>query len=83
MASRLAAYLGSELRGQLLKRQGDLLVIDRVSRGRAPKEIRVEPKRAEPRDTLELLTNILVPGHSVPITGEVCYSRSSARLAVA
>jgi hypothetical protein len=42
---RAADYLAAELRGQLLHREVDLLVEDRMSRGRAPKEIRVRPPR--------------------------------------
>ena len=42
---RAADFLGSELRGQLLARQVDLIIEDRMSRGRAQKIIPVRPPR--------------------------------------
>ncbi|MGH9380496.1 MAG: ATP-binding protein [Thermoanaerobaculia bacterium] len=41
---RAATYLASELRGQLLGRRVDLVVEDRMSRGRAQKVIHVKPR---------------------------------------
>jgi len=42
---RAADYLAAELRGQLLSRDVELVVEDRMSRGRAPKWITVRPLR--------------------------------------
>ncbi len=44
---RIADYLAAELRGQLLMRPVDLIVHDKVARGRAAKVMRVEPMRYE------------------------------------
>jgi len=44
-AKRIADYLASELRGQLLARSVTLTIHDRVARGRAPKTLTVEPIR--------------------------------------
>lgn len=40
---RIADYLAAELRGQLLSRQVQVIVHDRVARGRAPKTLEVVP----------------------------------------
>ena len=45
VARRAADYLASELRGQLLERGVDLVVDDRMARGRARKSITVKPPR--------------------------------------
>ena len=45
VARRAADYLASELRGQLLERGVDLVVDDRMARGRARKSINVKPPR--------------------------------------
>jgi hypothetical protein len=45
VARRAADYLASELRGQLLAREVDLVVDDRMARGRARKSITVKPPR--------------------------------------
>ncbi len=42
---RAADYLSSELRGQLLAREVDLVIEDRISRGRAQKIVPVRPPR--------------------------------------
>ena len=42
---RLAVYLAGELRGQLLSRDVDLVIHDRIGRGLAQKLIRVKPQR--------------------------------------
>jgi hypothetical protein len=42
---RLAVYLAGELRGQLLARDVELLIHDRIGRGLAQKRIRVQPQR--------------------------------------
>lgn len=45
IARRAAEYLASELRGQLVDRQVDLVVEDRIARGRADKIVPVQPRR--------------------------------------
>ena len=45
VARRAADYLASELRGQLLAREVELVVDDRMARGRARKSIAVKPPR--------------------------------------
>ena len=59
---RAADYLAAELRGQLLARDVELLVEDKMARGRAPKLVRVEPRRFL-GERLEGLGPIEVPGH--------------------
>ena len=49
VARRAADYLASELRGQLLERGVDLVVDDRMARGRARKSITVKPPRFQGR----------------------------------
>ena len=44
-ARRAADYLGSELRGQLLAHQAQVLIYDGVARGRATKVVEVQPRR--------------------------------------
>ncbi len=71
---RAADYLGSELRGQLLSREVDLIVEDRMSRGRAQKVIPVRPPRFL-GDRLDGLGPVDVPGYppirfEVYVTGE-------------
>ncbi len=44
-ARRASVYLGSELRGQLLAREVELWVHDRMARGRAPRRLAVEARR--------------------------------------
>jgi len=66
---RAADFLGSELRGQLLARNVDLVIEDRMSRGRSQKIVPVRParflgQRVEGIDSLE------VAGHS-PIRCEI------------
>ena len=71
---RAADYLGSELRGQLLSREVDLIVEDRMSRGRAQKMVPVRPPRFL-GDRLNGLGPVDVPGYppirlEVYVTGE-------------
>ena len=66
---RAADYLGSELRGQLLSREVDLIVEDRMSRGRAQKVIPVQPPRFL-GERLDGLGPVEVPGYP-PIRLEV------------
>jgi hypothetical protein len=58
---RIADYLGSELRGQLLSRDVQLLVEDRISRGRSQKLLEVRRPRflGQP---IEALGPVVVPG---------------------
>jgi hypothetical protein len=57
---RLGDYLGSELRGQLLERKVKLRIIDRVARGKAPKDFLVVPQRFRGRPILK--EELPVPG---------------------
>jgi len=59
---RAADYLGAELRGQLLSRSVDLVVEDRMSRGRSQKIIPVTPPRFL-GERLEGIGPVEVPGH--------------------
>jgi hypothetical protein len=69
---RAAEYLASELRGQLLARQVDLVVEDRMSRGRAPKRVPVRPPRFL-GERLDGIGPVEVPGHP-PIRLEVYFT---------
>lgn len=60
-ARRIADYLAAELRGQLLARDVEILVYDRIARGRAPKVLRVEPVRFSGQ-LLDLPKQVDVPG---------------------
>ena len=66
---RAADYLSAELRGQLLSREVDLIVEDRMSRGRAQKVIPVRPPRFL-GERLDGLGPVEVPGYP-PIRLEV------------
>lgn len=76
-AARAADYLASELRGQLLARDVELLVLDRISRGRSRKQIVVRPPRFL-GERIEGLGPIDVPDHS-PIRLEVYLRHRSDR----
>ncbi|MBZ5639309.1 MAG: ATP-binding protein [Acidobacteriia bacterium] len=69
---RAADYLASELRGQLLSRDVELVVEDRMSRGRAQKIIPVRPPRFL-GERVEGLARLDVPGHP-PVRLEVYFS---------
>jgi hypothetical protein len=60
---RAADYLASELRGQLLAREVDLSVHDRMARGRAPKLVPVRPPRFL-GERIEGLGPVEVTGHA-------------------
>lgn len=60
---RAADYLASELRGQLLAREVDVSVEDRMARGRAEKTIQVRPLRFL-GERLDGIGPVPVPGHS-------------------
>ncbi len=66
---RAADYLASELRGQLLAREVDLRVEDRMSRGRAQKIIPVRPPRFL-GERVAGLSSLEIPG-SPPVRLEV------------
>lgn len=66
---RAADYLAAELRGQLLARTVELLVEDRISRGRAQKLVPVKPPRFL-GERLEGIGPVEVPGHP-PIRFEI------------
>lgn len=66
---RAADFLASELRGQLLARDVDILVEDKMSRGRAQKIVPVRPPRFL-GEKLEGFTFVDVPGHP-PIRMEI------------
>lgn len=72
LGRRAADYLASELRGQLLAREVDLVVEDRMSRGRAQKTIRVRPPRFL-GERLEGIGPVEVPDHP-PIRMEIYYT---------
>ncbi|PYT07279.1 MAG: hypothetical protein DMF49_08555 [Acidobacteria bacterium] len=59
---RAADYLASELRGQLLAREVNLLIDDRMSRGRARKSIAVRPPRFL-GERIEGIGPLEVPGY--------------------
>lgn len=66
---RMQSYLASELRGQLLRRAVELVILDRVARGTARKVYSVEPKRFRGK-LLEELEELAVPERS-PATVEL------------
>lgn len=85
-ARRAGDYLASELRGQLLHRSVDVVLEDKMSRGRAPKTLRVRPPRFL-GERLEGIDSIDVPGHAtirleVYITGDDNESEGSPALAL-
>jgi len=59
---RAADYLAVELRGQLLSRQVEVEVEDRMSRGRAPKRVVVRPPRFL-GERIEGIGGVEVPGY--------------------
>jgi hypothetical protein len=68
-AGRAADYLAAELRGQLLAREVELVIEDKIARGRAQKLIRVRPPRFL-GERVDSLTAVAVPGHP-PIRLEI------------
>ncbi len=73
-ARRASDFLASELRGQLLARNVELIVEDRMARGRSPKYLSVRPPRFL-GERLEGLGPVEVPGHppirlEIYLTGE-------------
>jgi hypothetical protein len=61
-ARRIADYLASELRGQLLSREIEILVHDGIARGRAPKVLPVQPVRFSGQ-RLEVTESLAVDGY--------------------
>jgi len=72
---RAADYLASELRGQILSRKLDLVVEDRMSRGRSQKMNPVRPVRFL-GEKLEGLGPIPIPGHA-PVRLEIYLAEGS------
>jgi hypothetical protein len=68
-ARRASDYLASELRGQLLARDVELIVEDRMARGRATKFVAVKPPRFL-GERLEGIGPVEIPGHP-PIRLEI------------
>ena len=77
---RIADYLSSELRGQLLRRDVEVSVHDDVARGTAQKVFRVVPRKFS-GEPLALPAEIEVPGHG-PIKVEIYLARGAERPAV-
>jgi hypothetical protein len=71
--ARLASYLGSELRGQLLARDVELVVRDGMARGLAQKRFDVRPKRFL-GEKLDVPSSIDVAGHA-PLSVELYFVR--------
>ncbi|MGH9462155.1 MAG: ATP-binding protein [Vicinamibacteria bacterium] len=69
---RAADYLGAELRGQLLARDVDLVVEDKIARGRARRSVSVKPPRFL-GERLEGLGPLEVPGYP-PIRLEIYFT---------
>jgi hypothetical protein len=83
---RAADYLAAELRGQLLSRAVEVIVEDRMSRGRAQKVIPVRPPRFL-GDRLEGIGPVEVPGYppirfEIYLSGERSEGEAAAGLAV-
>ncbi len=62
-ARRMNEFLASELRGQLLSRDIEVIVHDRIARGRAPKVLTVRPVRFS-GERLDLPDSIAIEGYS-------------------
>jgi hypothetical protein len=85
-ARRASDYLAAELRGQLLGRSVEVVVEDRMSRGRSPKLLRVRPPRFL-GERLEGLGPVEVEDHApvkleIYLTGELTNGDSSPPLAL-
>lgn len=78
--ARLASYLGSELRGQLLAREVTLVIHDGMARGLAQKRFEVRPHKFL-GERLELPTEIDVPGYA-PILVELHLARGDTSASV-
>jgi hypothetical protein len=85
-ARRAADYLAAELRGQLLGRKVDVVVEDKIARGRSPKLLRVRPPRFL-GERLEGLGTVEIEGHApvkleIYLTGEYANGDPSPPLAL-
>jgi hypothetical protein len=78
--ARLASYLGSELRGQLLQRQVTLTVHDGIARGLAQKEWIVRPRRFL-GERLDVPAEMAVEGFA-PLRVELHLARGDEEAAV-
>lgn len=78
--ARLASYLGSELRGQLLARDVELVVRDGMARGLAQKRFDVRPKRFL-GEKLDIPASIEAAGHA-PLSVELYFVRGEPDAAV-
>ena len=78
--ARLASYLGSELRGQLLSRHTQLVVHDGMARGTSQKRFEVHPRRFL-GEKLDLPSEIPVAGYA-PIRVEIYIARGQTDAAV-
>ncbi len=86
VARRAADYLASELRGQLLFRDVNLVIEDRIARGRAQKVIEVRPRRFL-GERIEETGPIEVPGYppiqlEIYLVGENGDADAQGRIAV-
>lgn len=77
VARRAADYLASELRGQLLARDVELTLSDRMTRGRGLKDVRVRPPRFL-GERLQGIGPLEIPGHP-PVRFEVYLTGDDAR----
>jgi hypothetical protein len=63
-ARRASDYLAGELRGQLLGRNVEVVVDDKMARGRSPKSLRVRPPRFL-GERVEAIASLEIPGHGI------------------
>jgi hypothetical protein len=77
---RLAEYLAAELRGQLLRRDVEVIVQDDVARGLAQKTFPVSPRRFS-GERLSLPTEVPVPEFA-PVRVELYLARGTERPAI-
>ncbi len=81
LGRRLADFLALELRGQLLERQVEVLVEDRIARGAAQRVIKVQPPRFL-GERVEGLQRLEVPGHA-PVRLDIYVQGSDSSTPVA
>lgn len=77
---RLAEYLAAELRGQLLTRQVEITVHDRLARGLAQKHFPVVPRRFV-GEKLSIPSTVEVPGYA-PLRIELYLARGAEKSSV-
>lgn len=78
--ARLASYLGSELRGQLLTREVEVIVQDGMARGLAQQRFEVRPRRFL-GERLDIPVEIAVAGYA-PMRVELYLARGDSSAAV-